>query len=506
MEEDMGSYSPEPDSGDEDDQAQSSARDQWQPPRQQIPTATDTPSSYIDDKHRETCSSTNYVLQAPRHSQFTIPAILRFRKESHDQLTDSLTVQSQPQHMEDTHATCEFCKHPTKPFPSLAVLQNTAEPEEFCCAQAQSLIASLAIEWKLLLDTLDQGYGGTSNAAHSPSQVEELKHKAWEEEHRQQERDLEQYYQASHSADAPGDTYTPQTRTISFQLSNSVLKEVGKTVIGDSASKQDLQQREKELLTGPGVFGFGIAHHKDNIRFREKYYSNGKKFLTVFPDGSAQVLYPSGQLAILITTGGNKAEMVCIVQDDQSTDPPIQALFQSNGRATCYHRNGKIWVSMDIFGGQCLDETGARVRRWRWGGHLNTPTPLRPLFLSLNQSIGVRILGQDRMFVTFLSKGCKARFSVGTFAQFKDASVAVPPSGPSICREEATLLAGRIGLHRALGRLHHCIRFSSNPQPPVTRLPDSLLSLARALLELSQGLDMEERDRTFIQTCLQDCL
>lgn len=31
---------------------------------------------------------------------------------------------------------------------------------------------------------------------------------------------------------------------------------------------------------------------QDGAEFLQKYYSNGMKFLTVFPDGSAQVLYP----------------------------------------------------------------------------------------------------------------------------------------------------------------------------------------------------------------------
>nr|XP_046216176.1 uncharacterized protein LOC124041988 isoform X4 [Oncorhynchus gorbuscha] len=136
---------------------------------------------------------------------------------------------------------------------------------------------------------------------------------------------------------------------------------------------------------------------------------------SVFPDGSAQVFYPSGFLALVIISDGR--ERVCIVHDDHSLGQPIRALFQSDGRATCYHGNGNVWLSLDASGGQCLNDAGARIRRWRWRGHSQTPTPLRPLFLSLNRSLGVRVLGQEHMFVSFLSAGQQAKFSVGACLQ-----------------------------------------------------------------------------------------
>ncbi|KAJ8378109.1 hypothetical protein AAFF_G00248230 [Aldrovandia affinis] len=508
MEEEAGSHqNPESEAGNDDDddvRAQSITGDESETPGRDNPPTAVTISSCSDEKRRENCSSTNNHMPAsPLRPRLRMPAILRFRQESQDQPMDPRRVLSQQ--TGDAHALCEFCGCPARPFPNLTDPSSTAKPEQFCCSQAQGLVESLAQEWRLLLETRGQGYEGDPDPA---SKEEELNRRASErEERRQQERDLEQYYQASHSTIMPGDNYMPPTiRTISFQLSSCLPKESGNKVTWDSGTVEDLDLGGADLLMGPGVFGFGITHHKDNIGFREKYYSNGSKFLTMFPDGSAQVLYPSGQLALLVTVGDSKTDMVCIVQEDRVPDPPIRALFQSNGRATCYHGNGSVWVSVDALGGQCSDDRGARIRRWRWSGHLDTPTPLRPLFLSLNQSVGVRILGQERMFVTFLARGCQARFSVGTCVQFNDASATAPPSGPSVSREELFLLAGRVGLHRALGRLQHCLRFSTNPRAPATRPPPSLVSLARVLLELSQRLEMEERDRAFVRTCLQDCL
>ncbi|KAM4605270.1 glutamate-rich protein 6 [Polymixia lowei] len=150
---------------------------------------------------------------------------------------------------------------------------------------------------------------------------------------------------------------------------------------------------------------------KDDAGFQQKHYSNGMTFLTVFPDGSAQLFYPSGLLALVVVVTEAKGR-VCIVYDSYAPEQPIRALFQSDGRATCYHSNGNIWLNLDKSGGQCLDETGARVQRWRWSS-LGLTFPLRPVFLSLNKILGVRVLGQEQVFVSFLSCGQQAKFSVG---------------------------------------------------------------------------------------------
>ncbi|KAM7400673.1 hypothetical protein PAMA_005053 [Pampus argenteus] len=147
----------------------------------------------------------------------------------------------------------------------------------------------------------------------------------------------------------------------------------------------------------------------DGEGFLQKYYSNGMKFLTLFPDGSAQVFYPSGLLALVILVTKENGR-VCIVYDDSDApNQPIRAVFQSDGRATCYYSNGNIWVTLNRSGGQCLDEMGARVRRWRWSSPGLSPTPLLPVFLSLNKTVGVRVLGKEQVFVSFLARGQQAK-------------------------------------------------------------------------------------------------
>lgn len=75
---------------------------------------------------------------------------------------------------------------------------------------------------------------------------------------------------------------------------------------------------------------------------------------------------------------------------------------------------------MNVQGGQYLDKAGSRVRRWTWPNSLTSSGPcvlLRPIFISLNQHVGVRIVGQDKITVSFLAMGQQAKFNMGTRVQ-----------------------------------------------------------------------------------------
>ncbi|KAI1236066.1 hypothetical protein IHE44_0002162 [Lamprotornis superbus] len=126
--------------------------------------------------------------------------------------------------------------------------------------------------------------------------------------------------------------------------------------------------------------------------------------------------YPSGNLAINIIRG--RDQLTCIVQEDELRTTKIRALFQSDGSSTCYYPNGDEWINMSIQGGQYLDQAGNRVRRWMWPELSPGPqAPLSPIFISLNRHVGVRILAQDKIFVSFLAKGRQAKFNMGTKVQ-----------------------------------------------------------------------------------------
>ena len=73
-------------------------------------------------------------------------------------------------------------------------------------------------------------------------------------------------------------------------------------------------------------------------------------------------------------------------------------------------------VYINILGGQYSDQAGNRVRAWNWSSSA-TSSPFvsfKPVFLALNHYVGIRILEQDKISVTFLAMGQQARISVGT--------------------------------------------------------------------------------------------
>ncbi|XP_070700988.1 glutamate-rich protein 6 [Pempheris klunzingeri] len=213
---------------------------------------------------------------------------------------------------------------------------------------------------------------------------------------------------------------------------------------------------------------FRICHHQGGTEFLQKYYSSGMTFLTAFPDGSAQVFYPSGLLALLVVVTGENGR-VCIVYDDSDAScQPIRAMFQSDGRGTCYHSNGNIWLTLNRSGGQCLDVTGARVRRWSWSSLSLTPTPLQPIFLSLNKTIGIRVLSKERVFISFLARGQQVRFSVGSCCAQGECKTDGAAPGPSVFKEELLLLASKIRIHQAIQHLHQYLTAPSSPLLPKT--------------------------------------
>lgn len=415
-----------------------------------------------------------------------LPGCLRYNRESQERMHSS-----QLQLQQDSPVCCQFCGSRAWPPLDLVFVESQ---EDFCCENYRELFEIMAHEKHLK----------SSEARSSrPAQLddpffeedEDLQEKSQGNgklSFREQQKEIARNGRDSHSsAMASKQSTVPQT-VINFRLSDCAPKKH----IGEV---KDYMKCTNESST-PGSVEFGLRHPQYNSDFLEKYYSHGEKFLTVFPDGSAQLFYPSGNLAIIVVS--SEMERICIVHDDVTALCPARALFQSNGRATCYHDSGSIWLCMDARGGQSLDESGRRVRTWSWTDKAQTPTPLRPLFLSLNKNIGVRVLGQQLVFLSFLASGQQARFRVGSCESSKGHNI---PPQVMTCKEELVLLACKVGLHMALMRLQQCQAFPSSPTHLRVTPPPFLHSLVRRLRKLSHRVHMEEPDKDFIQRCLQAC-
>ncbi|XP_039999549.1 uncharacterized protein LOC120798854 isoform X2 [Xiphias gladius] len=306
------------------------------------------------------------------------------------------------------------------------------------------------------------------------------------------------------------ETFASTSKVLSFRLSGAPGKGCW-TAYPSSATEKCLKTEGEEAqvlvpFCDHKPLQFGICHHQDGGEFLHKYYSNGMKFLTLFPDGSAQAFYPSGILALVVVVTEENGR-VCIVYDDSyAPNQSIRAVFQSDGRATCYHSNGNIWLSLNRSGGQCLDEGGARVRRWSWSSLSLTPTPLHPVFLSLNKTVGVRVFGKEQVFVSFLAQGQQAKFSVGTCCAQGKSNTDGPASGPSVTKEELLVLAARIRIHVVIQYLHQNPVTPSHSQLPKTKKAPHLHVVAQRLLEVSAHVMMSDSERAFIHECLENYL
>ncbi|XP_034147409.1 glutamate-rich protein 6 [Esox lucius] len=425
--------------------------------------------------------------------------VLRYKRESQDPASDPRDLLPEPQSFSDSPVLCEYCGEKAKPPLDRAFAE---EPELFCCAQYQQMCEMLAHERWLVLQRPDPEDDATLTPDNQQTRKEEeLQVQARERAARRKQRErLYQEVQPTHPSE---DSYTHFCRTISFLLSTCTPKEVQSAVTQHPAFEEDLEKQQGELLSDHASSKFGMSPHQEGAGVLEKYYACGMKFLTILPDSTGQVYYPSGYLALIIIS--DERRKVCIVYDDRTHDHPIRALFHSDGRATCYHSNGNVWLSLDVSGGQCLNEAGARIKRWRWSAHGQTPTPLRPVFLSLNSSMGVRVLGQEHVFVSFLAGGQQAKFSVGACVQPAAQGISNAP-GSLTSKEELFLMAGRFEVHQIIRHLHQCLRSPSNPRRRRAAPTLSLLSLAKRLLNLSCSIQLEESERAFVQRCLQDCL
>ncbi|KFO94403.1 Protein FAM194A, partial [Buceros rhinoceros silvestris] len=208
--------------------------------------------------------------------------------------------------------------------------------------------------------------------------------------------------------------------------------------------------------------------------------------------------YPSGNPAVIVAR--DKTQLVCIVREDKLKNARIAAVFGSSGSSTCRYPSGAVWITMNVQGGQYLDQAGSRMRRWMWpnsstssGPHI----PLSPIFISLNQHVGVRILRQDRIIVSFLAMGQQAKFNVGTKVQVslehsskQSLSRGPPPS--QLCNEELLLLAFRVRILWLLDRLRGCLNFPSNKQRDKVKPPAYLITQTSKILELCASLDVSE--------------
>ncbi|KAM5163905.1 glutamate-rich protein 6 isoform 2-T2 [Mantella aurantiaca] len=426
------------------------------------------------------------------------PTILAYKRESSE--NDRILAMMKVLEERSGNVLCKFCRNPLKPFPVESTLDYDFSEEVFCCWQFRNMIHYLLKEQNYLLQNKEIEL--ISVTPHEPYGSEIERRKAKEKTAlRLRERHMAKVFEPAVTEPTSFPEFGRPLKTISYQLSNAPPEGNNWTIVPEEAdSSTDSIENELCDFTSEMMMP---------ERFVEKYYRTGIKFLTMFPDGTAQIFYPSGNLAIIVVQSKVK-ETICIVQEDKDHKAEILAIFGSSGKATCYHPNGIVWLNINPVGGQYLDSAGRRVRRWHWKNS-DSKQPcaqFKPIFLSLNLQVGVRIIEQDKIHVSFLAMGKQAKFSVGRkepaksqVEEMKAEKQSIKPS-PSAPEDELILYAMKIQFLSILNKCYDCLKSPSKKQGDRIKPPSFLVAQAQKLIYLCSVCDISTDVSTSVQRIL----
>ncbi|XP_034295126.1 glutamate-rich protein 6 [Pantherophis guttatus] len=390
----------------------------------------------------------------------------------------------------ETLETCEFCGSPIKYFPSFESLEHIAEwGDLFCCQQCRELHEFIVSEKNRYPDKMKMIDIAPHKAHGSQADRERAKERARERlRERQMAKQIAFMAVEAEKSALPIHLpeYNKQLKTISFFLSQET---------PSSARIYSPVIKEAEIVDNTYTISccdFTIAGGKlVKNQFIQQYYKNGVKFLTMFPDGTAQIFYPSGNLAIIVVQKNENAGYICIVQEDKHEKPEIQAVFDSCGKGTCYHPNQIVWINITIRGGHYSDQAGNKVKTWNWPNNLQKHNPrvsFKPIFLSLNLNVGVRILGQDKIAISFLAMGKQAKINVGTKVQPLAEHLPWPKY---VAEDDLLLFANRLKILRIFAKLNRYLDFPASDWWTKLELPSFLLKQTSKLMYLCKECEID---------------
>ncbi|XP_055465841.1 glutamate-rich protein 6B [Psammomys obesus] len=146
-------------------------------------------------------------------------------------------------------------------------------------------------------------------------------------------------------------------------------------------------------------------------------YHSGIPFNIFFPDGTGQIYYPSGNLALLISYS-SVTKVTYIVLED-CVDTKIRGFANSSGHVTFNDETGKLWLSLSKILGYYFPINKPH-KAWNWWNlslHVHAP-PVACITLKLNKYIHIEVKNQDTVMFYFCSpKQKRICFNMG--ARFK---------------------------------------------------------------------------------------
>ncbi|KAL7990918.1 hypothetical protein Chor_014348 [Crotalus horridus] len=332
----------------------------------------------------------------------------------------------------ETPETCEFCGRPLIYFPSFESLEHIAEWGDQC-RDLHEFIVSEKNRYPKKMEMIDIA----PHKAHgSQADRERAKERA-----RQRLRERQMAKQIAFMAVEAEKSafpmhipeYNKQLKTISFFLSQET---------PSSARIYPPVIKEAEIVDNTysiSCCDFTIAGGKlVKNQFIQQYYKNGVKFLTMFPDGTAQIL-----------------------------------------------------INITVRGGHYSDQAGNKVKTWIWPNNLQKHNPrvsFKPIFLSLNLNVGVRILGQDKIAISFLAMGKQAKINVGTKVKPLAEHLPWPKY---IAEDDLLLFANRLKILRIFAKLNGYLDFPASDWWTKLELPSFLLKQTSKLIYLCKECEID---------------
>ncbi|XP_015219356.2 glutamate-rich protein 6 isoform X2 [Lepisosteus oculatus] len=369
---------------------------------------------------------------------------------------------------EEELPTCEFCQQVTAPV--------VAGEQLFCCEAHQKLCEFIWEEEEAL--SAAQAKRKIDVSPHPPFKSKQEK-KAAKEKAAQKLREWE-LQRFKNSMTQTRFFTSLQTKTITFRLSSE----------NPAEHKQSHFPTEVKDYSQLFTLQSGEEMRKSTHAVR-KFYPGGQTFLTMFPDGTGQAFYPSGRVAIMISSV-NPADFTYIILEDCAVKPKIRAIFTTRGQSTCYHLNGMIWVNLNQLGGVCCSERGVPKRRWKWldwDPHVHAP-PFQPICMALNPHTGIRILSQEQIYITFAFRRNSVRFNVGARLRVEDPR-GLKKSTPDILKED--LRTRTLEIYTLLEKIQNSVKY---PHCALSEKIPPQFSLSGQLHRLKEQLGKAECKKT----------
>ncbi|XP_058132833.2 glutamate-rich protein 6B [Dasypus novemcinctus] len=219
------------------------------------------------------------------------------------------------------------------------------------------------------------------------------------------------------------------------------------------AAQRVARRRRKVVLDTEWIRREAKVHRGDGKLI---LYPNECVFQVLFPDGTGQIHYPSGNLAMLIFETNINSFTYIILEDSKQKE--LRALITNSGHATFYDENRDIWLSLSRNLGYYFAH-GRSQKAWNWWDldlHVHAP-PFQPITLEINQYIKVFIESQDKIFLRFTAHRQKQIcLNLGTKFKF------IPPETLKEMKKREVLAAdfrpAARRIHILLGRMRRLLR------------------------------------------------